>query len=159
VLAGAISTISEITSRFFKLFKKPHPIQVAALCYRKSTSGLEILLITSRKRKKWILPKGNPINALTNAQSAQQEAYEEAGVRGNVDEECIGIVQTTKNLGNGFRSKIDLHIYALLVTSMEENFPEKGQRKTEWLPINQAIKRYDDIQIGFLLKSWGSKKD
>lgn len=153
-----ISAIKSI-SRFFKLFQNPNPIQIAALCYRQGSNDLEILLITSRKGKKWILPKGNPIDAMTNAQSAQQEAYEEAGVRGDVDEECIGIVQTTKNLGNGFRSKIDLHIYALSVTSIEENFPEKGQRKIEWLTLKQAIKRTDDIKIGFLLESWGSKKD
>lgn len=159
MLAGVIKAISGFTSYIFSLFQKPNPIQVAALCYRIGPNGLEVLLITSRKGKKWILPKGNLISDLTYAQSAQQEAYEEAGVRGDVSEECIGMVETTKNLGNGFQSQIDLYVYALSVTLMEEDFPEKGQRKIEWLPLKQAAKRSFDENIGFLLESWGKDKD
>lgn len=156
---GALNIISGFISSFFKSFQKPLPIQVAALCHRDTTNGLEVLLITSRKGKRWILPKGNPINGLTNAQAAQQEAYEEAGVRGTINEKSIGIVQTTKNLGNGFRSTIDLHVYTLTVTSQEADFPERGQRITEWMSICTAIERCDEVAISFLLESWGTQKD
>ena len=37
-------------------------VQTGALCYRKTKSGgLEILLITSRRTKRWIGPKGWPM--------------------------------------------------------------------------------------------------
>jgi 8-oxo-dGTP pyrophosphatase MutT (NUDIX family) len=32
--------------------------QSAVVPYRRGTNGLEVLLITSRKRKRWVLPKG-----------------------------------------------------------------------------------------------------
>lgn len=155
---GALNIIPGFICRFFKSFQKPLPIQVAALCYRDTAKGREVLLITSRKGKRWILPKGNPINGLTNAQAAQQEAYEEAGVRGTINEQSIGKVQTTKNHGNGFRSKIELHVYALSATSQETDFPEKGQRITEWMNISSAIERCDEDAISFLLESWGAQK-
>lgn len=157
--ASVIDTVSGLISRFFKLFQTPTPIQVGALCYRSKPSGTQFLLITSRKGKRWILPKGNPIDGLTNAQAAEQEAYEEAGVRGVISDKTIGIVQTTKKHSKGYRAKIDLHIYALKVTSQERDFPEKGQRELAWLDKSEAIKRCDEKAIGFLLETWGREKD
>ncbi|HEY3622474.1 MAG TPA: NUDIX domain-containing protein [Roseiarcus sp.] len=45
---------------------------------------LEILLVTTRQSKRWIIPKGWPIKGLRPAKSAAREAFEEAGVRGPV---------------------------------------------------------------------------
>ena len=56
--------------------------QSAVIPYRLSKNGLEILLITSLKRKHWIVPKGYIEFNLTPFESAKKEAYEEAGVLG-----------------------------------------------------------------------------
>lgn len=156
---GALDTVSKPLSRFFKLFQTPRPIQVGALCYRCRAGKTEILLITTRKSKRWILPKGNPIDGMTNAQAACQEAYEEAGVKGIVNDSLIDIVQISKKHGKGYRRKIDLHIYALNVTSQVQDFPEKGQRDIEWMEKSQAVKQCDDKAISFLLESWDCQKD
>jgi 8-oxo-dGTP pyrophosphatase MutT (NUDIX family) len=50
----------------------------------------EILLVTSRRSRQWIIPKGWPIRGLEPFRSAAQEAYEEAGVRGKVSSRPIG---------------------------------------------------------------------
>jgi 8-oxo-dGTP pyrophosphatase MutT (NUDIX family) len=61
---------------------EPEPSrQVAALCYRENAQGKQVLLITSRATKRWIVPKGWPIEGLDGPASALQEAWEEAGVR------------------------------------------------------------------------------
>jgi ADP-ribose pyrophosphatase YjhB (NUDIX family) len=60
-------------------------IQYAALPYRFTPdAALEILLVTTRRSKRWIIPKGWPIKGLRPAKSAAREAFEEAGVRGKI---------------------------------------------------------------------------
>jgi len=59
--------------------------QVAAVCYRSSTQGIEFLLVRTRGGR-WIFPKGGVEEGLTQAQSAALEAFEEAGVHGRIEE-------------------------------------------------------------------------
>ena len=55
--------------------------QYAALPWRKRADGnVEVLLITSRESRRWVIPKGWPIKTLKPGPSAAQEAFEEAGV-------------------------------------------------------------------------------
>ena len=42
--------------------------------------GVEVLLITSRETRRWVVPRGNPILGKSPAESAAQEAFEEAGI-------------------------------------------------------------------------------
>jgi ADP-ribose pyrophosphatase YjhB (NUDIX family) len=65
--------------------KRATRIQYAALPYRfTQTAALEILLVTTRQSRRWVIPKGWPIKGLRPAKSAAREAFEEAGVRGKV---------------------------------------------------------------------------
>src|SRR5690349_14826029 len=64
--------------------------QFAALPYRMRDKDLEILLITTRKKRRWSVPKGWLIRRSTPQETAVIEAYEEAGVRGKVGKEQIG---------------------------------------------------------------------
>ena len=59
--------------------------QVAAVCYRTGTRGIEFLLVQTRSGR-WIFPKGGVEAGLTQAQSAALEAFEEAGVHGRIEE-------------------------------------------------------------------------
>jgi 8-oxo-dGTP pyrophosphatase MutT (NUDIX family) len=59
--------------------------QVAAVCFRILTTGIEFLLVRTRRRR-WTFPKGGVQAGLTHAQSAAIEAYEEAGVHGRIEE-------------------------------------------------------------------------
>jgi len=59
--------------------------QVAAVCYRVNSLGIEFLLVRTRGGR-WIFPKGGVEPGLTQAQSAALEAYEEAGVHGRIEE-------------------------------------------------------------------------
>src|SRR5438132_1564227 len=54
--------------------------QVAAVCYRIRGSNIEFLLVQTRGGR-WTFPKGGVEPALTHAQAAALEAYEEAGVQ------------------------------------------------------------------------------
>jgi 8-oxo-dGTP pyrophosphatase MutT (NUDIX family) len=59
--------------------------QVAAVCFRILSTGIEFLLVRTR-RNRWTFPKGGIQRGLTHAQSAAIEAYEEAGVHGRIEE-------------------------------------------------------------------------
>jgi phosphohistidine phosphatase len=56
--------------------------QSAILPYRLRGDDLEVLVITSRKGTRWVLPKGIVEPGMTAAASAAKEAMEEAGVEG-----------------------------------------------------------------------------
>jgi len=65
--------------------------QYGVLPYRIDAEGkVEILLITSKERRRWVVPKGNPIPFFLNYESAAREAFEEAGVEGRIGTAPIG---------------------------------------------------------------------
>ena len=60
-------------------------LQFAALPWRLSERGTrEVLLLTSRETHRWVVPKGWPMRGRKPAEVASQEAYEEAGLIGQV---------------------------------------------------------------------------
>jgi 8-oxo-dGTP pyrophosphatase MutT (NUDIX family) len=61
------------------------PLQAAAVCYRRNGVEVEFLLVNTNGGRKWTFPKGDPDPHLSHSQSAEQEAWEEAGVRGRID--------------------------------------------------------------------------
>ena len=65
--------------------------QFAALCWRRRKGKVQVLLITSRRRKRWIVPKGWPMDGKTPAHCALIEAWEEAGVIGIASDYSIGV--------------------------------------------------------------------
>src|SRR3712207_8177674 len=64
---------------------KPYQ-QFGALPFRWSSGGsLKVMLVTTRGRKRWMIPKGWPIPGLEPHESAAREAFEEAGLVGDPD--------------------------------------------------------------------------
>jgi 8-oxo-dGTP pyrophosphatase MutT (NUDIX family) len=58
--------------------------QSGAVPFRVRDGTIEVLLITSLTSGRWIIPKGIIEPPLSSAASAAQEAFEEAGVRGEL---------------------------------------------------------------------------
>ena len=121
------------------LFRE-HGRQVAALCWRvKADSILEVLLITSRSRKRWIMPKGWPEADMSAADNAAREAFEEAGVTGKINPEPVGSYHYLKEKKDGGGVPCQVDVYALAVTGQMEDWPEKAMRSYAWLPVDQAV--------------------
>src|SRR5690606_28829887 len=80
--------------RFFHRFGDRHVEaagpQFGALPYTIVDGQLVVLLITSRGRGKWIFPKGGQVDGMTPWETAAHEAWEEAGVSGEIEQEPIG---------------------------------------------------------------------
>ena len=90
-------------------------VQYGALPYRFTPgAALEILLVTSRESKRWIIPKGWPIKGLRPAKSAAREAFEEAGVSGRIGMKSIGLFTYDKILDDGCIG-CEVQVFPLLV--------------------------------------------
>lgn len=134
------------------LGKRPSVLQVAALCLDPKT-GL-ILLITSRGTGRWIIPKGWPMTGRSAAGAALREAWEEAGVRGEAIEEPVGHYAYNKRQGRGLSIPINVQVYLINVTSLEEDFPEMAERDREWFTPEEASELVDEDQLKALLRDF-----
>ncbi|MBO9708531.1 MAG: NUDIX hydrolase [Caulobacter sp.] len=120
--------------------------QVAALPWRaldaagKVAPPLEILLVSSRETRRWVIPKGWPMKGKANHEAAAQEAYEEAGLQGRIVETPFGEYPYLKRLKSGAGRDVTVDVYPLEVTSQLDVWPEKGQRSLQWMsPIEAAL--------------------
>ena len=129
--------------------------QFAALCYRVIHGKVEVLLVTSRRSGRWILPKGWPMDGKTPAESAATEAWEEAGVIGKVNPRCLGLYSYHKDLGPTERGlPCVAMVYGVRVKSMATNFPEKGERKRKWFRPKRAAERVEEPELAHLLRKF-----
>ena len=81
------------------LGRRPPALQVGALCLQAGTG--KVLLVTSRGTGRWIIPKGWPMDGRSAGGAALREAWEEAGVRGQVEERPLGRYSYDKKLTRG----------------------------------------------------------
>lgn len=133
---------------------RPPSMQVAALCYRKTKDGHDILLVQSRGRKQWILPKGWPKEHLTSAQAAAEEAYEEAGARGAVSETAIGTYRYTKSLSPGVEIPCLAYAYPVEVSERATHFPEAEIRNVKWFSAETAAEMVSAPELRSLLQAF-----
>ncbi|MGA7540209.1 MAG: NUDIX hydrolase [Steroidobacteraceae bacterium] len=117
-------------------------LQYGALPYRKSkTAGVEVLLVTSRETKRWIIPKGWPIKGLSPKKSAAREAYEEAGVLGAIRNKPIGRYVYNKMLNERTVAiPCQVRVFPLRVRRQGKTWPERQQRDARWFPAAAAAK-------------------
>jgi 8-oxo-dGTP pyrophosphatase MutT (NUDIX family) len=127
--------------------------QYAVLPWRVgSQSAMEVLLITSRETRRWVIPKGWPIKGLTPARSASQEAFEEAGLSGVVSPHAIGAFQYEKRLRSGRKQPVIVSVFPLEVCREEVAWPEFGQREKRWLSALEAAQLVDEPELQALIQ-------
>lgn len=116
--------------------------QVAALPWRSTadSADLQILLVSSRETRRWVIPKGWQMKGKLDHQAAAQEAYEEAGLDGRIVERPIGDYPYLKRLKSGAARPVTVDVYPLEVTGEHATWPEKGQRTLQWMsPVEAAL--------------------
>ena len=114
--------------------------QFAALCYRWHKGELQVCIVTSRRSRRWILPKGWPMHKQTPADAAATEAWEEAGVKGQAHDVCLGAYAGEKKLARGL-APVVVMVYPVAVTRVHDKWPERKERKRKWLSPKKASKR------------------
>ena len=131
-------------------------LQYGALPYRLTKSGApEILLVTTRQTKRWIIPKGWPIKGLTPATSAAREAFEEAGVRGSIKTKAIGVFSYDKRLDeDGIIIPCEVRVFPLLVKRLSKTWPESEQRDAQWFEPAAAMSLIEEESLRILISSF-----
>lgn len=128
------------------------PIQTGALPYRLGRKKqVEILLVTGRRSRRWIIPKGWPMPGKSLAQSAAQEAFEEAGIKGKVDPEPLGSfrhVKTGLALGD---IEVSIVVHSMFVERELSKYPEARDRKRKWFSAQEAADRVDSDELRQLI--------
>lgn len=132
--------------------------QFGAICYRVVNGKLQILLITSRKSRKWIVPKGWPMDGKTPAQSAAIEAWEEAGVIGKERKTCVGLYSYTKEAGKIGTFLCVVSLFAVKVKRTSQNFPERDLRKRKWVSPKKAASMVDEPELANILRDFVPEK-
>lgn len=126
--------------------------QVAAIPVRRGDGGaIEVLLITSRETRRWVVPKGWPWRRLEDHDAAAGEAWEEAGVRGRPIPESIGTFTYDKRK-NGDLRPLTVSVYLLEVSEVVETWPEVDERHRQWFSPAEAAERVDEPELRELLR-------
>lgn len=119
------------------LGRRPPAMQVGSVC-RCAETG-EVLLITSRGSGRWVIPKGWPMAGKTLPGAALTEAWEEAGIEGQVHDAEIGRYVYDKERDNGYAVPVEVRVFLVAVRKLRADFPEAGQRQRRWfLPDHAA---------------------
>ena len=117
----------------------PANIQYGALPWRRTDGAVEILLITTRNTRRWIVPKGWPLAGRTPSECAAQEALEEAGVLGEMDQKPLGWFSYDKLRKSGEVLHCKVQVYAMEVARQRRSWAEKAARQTRWCSPQEAL--------------------
>ncbi|RVU35003.1 NUDIX hydrolase [Hwanghaeella grinnelliae] len=127
--------------------------QVAVLPFVVIGDEAKVLLLTSRRRGRWILPKGWPEKNLPLNATAMTEAMEEAGLAGQVADRAIGTYTYKKRMKGGYEVTSHVSVFPMLVSHHFLDWPEKDERKFQWCSLKKAQKRLDDPGAAKLIGS------
>ena len=118
----------------------------------------EILIVTTRQSRRWIVPKGWPIKRLTPSKSAAREAFEEAGVRGKIGARPIGNFRYKKAADeNGAEADCEVKVFPLLVKRQSAAWPESAQRVAQWVDPDKAISLIREPELKSLVAAFAKR--
>jgi 8-oxo-dGTP pyrophosphatase MutT (NUDIX family) len=120
-------------------------LQAGAIPYTLVRGTPVFLLITSRGTGRWIFPKGSPMKGYELWQVAAREAFEEAGVEGEVETAPIGSYRGLK--GSLRSAPIEVQMYPLRVARQFDDWPEKESRHRHWVILAEARRLLSDPQL------------
>ncbi len=120
-------------------------------------AGVQVLLLTSRETRRWVIPKGWPMKKKKPHAVAEREAYEEAGVRGKAEKEAFGYFTYLKRRKSGLMVPVCVEVHVLRVEEMLDVFPEKGSRQLEWVSCQEAAARVRETELSALFLAFSRR--
>ncbi|MGY6709604.1 MAG: NUDIX hydrolase [Rhizobiaceae bacterium] len=147
----------QLTERLRGLFGSPPPrLQVAALPWRVNKKGvIEILMVTSRETRRWVVPKGWPEGDESLSAAAAREALEEAGVSGKITATELGSFYYGKRLVSGLERRCQVLVFPLEVKKLADKWPERKRRTRQWFTPDQAAQAVDEPDLAELIQRFG----
>ncbi len=133
--------------------------QVGALPLRRTPEGgYLIYLITSRESRRWVIPKGWPMKGRKPYEAAAREAYEEAGLVGQIGKRPLGFYLYDKRLKSRDSVLCQVKVFPLDVRKQLKVWPEKDQREGYWFSPSDAAELVAEAGLSGIIRAT-CKKD
>lgn len=161
-LKGLIAQLIQVIGTVGKevllpMLRRPKQLQVAALCYRRTAGLCEVLVVTSRGTRRWIIPKGWLMRGRNAAEAAVIEAWEEAGVRPAWAADApIGTYAYNKINASGLPVPVETLVFPIQVRALEDDFPESAERRRRWVEPAKAAEMVDEPELKRILLEFGA---
>lgn len=129
--------------------------EVGALPWRIGVDrSLEILLITSRQRDRWTLPKGLPAEERTAVRSAALRAFEQVGIIGRTHPVAVGGYSYVRSRANGASRQGHVTVFSLHVKGTLISWPERKHVKRRWFGVGEAAQLVAEPELAGLLEQF-----
>ena len=115
--------------------------QVAAVCYRMGAEGVALLLVQTRKGRRWTFPKGCTEPGLSHAEAAALEAFEEAGVHGRMEESAFARYTCTKRSNARRFGSFEITVSVHLCEVTRLRAPQEANRNPRWFSPEETKAR------------------
>jgi len=105
-----------------------------------SADKTQVLLISSTRRTKWVLPKGGwEADEATEQEAAKREAWEEAGIEVTVSRD-LGTIEEKrhKEQFTAEAPKARYRFFEATVDRLLDEWPEAYKRQRKWMSFVQA---------------------
>ena len=111
----------------------------------------QVVLVTNKSGSRWVIPKGHlePDDPDASFRAAQ-EAWEEAGVKGELESDCLGSFPYSKR-GRDYR----VQVFLLKKCTLYESWPEAKMRKRVRVPPQRAADMVREPDLQRLLRGLG----
>jgi 8-oxo-dGTP pyrophosphatase MutT (NUDIX family) len=110
--------------------------QAAAIAVRRSARNLQVCLIRRKGSKTWGIPKGVVDRGDTREETALNEAWEEAGLKGRLIGDAIGTYKYQK-----WDRTLRVAVYVMEVVAQADTWDEAAFRERRWTSFAKAASR------------------
>ena len=131
--------------------------KVGVIPFDVSGDKIAIMFVTSQKRGRWILPKGNLHNKESHKQGCKREAIEEAGIKGKLFEDFPMTHSISKSKKDGIEN-VAVTYYPFLVAEQFDNWPEKNKRERHWSLLDDALRVTDQVDFHNVINNFAALK-
>jgi 8-oxo-dGTP pyrophosphatase MutT (NUDIX family) len=124
--------------------------RVAVIPVVRKNKRFKVCLVTSRDKRKWILPTGKHEKKLSDARVALLEAFEEAGVKGKLDKSFCKQLDVCSPSG---KKKRKTKLYLIKVDKQLKKWPEKKQRQRAMVNPAKLHQYLDDKKLKKVIRA------
>lgn len=113
----------------------PRPQQAAAIPFRRNGDAVSLCLITAAASNVWSIPKGTIERGMSPEETAVQETWEEAGLRGHILGAPLGTFEYEKG-----GVLLTVEVYLMEVESEAKRWDEQAIRRRRWVSASDAVR-------------------
>jgi 8-oxo-dGTP pyrophosphatase MutT (NUDIX family) len=123
------------------------PQQAGVIAVRRRGGDVEMCLIRRKESRGWGIPKGMVERGDTHEETALNEAWEEAGLKGRLVGDAVGTYEYEK-----WDACLVVAVYVMTVLEELDDWEEAHFRERTWAPLGEAAAMLADHPVFPLLQ-------